>query len=330
MAERLSRFLVVLALLLPAGLRADWTVVDYDMRTDWVAFDFVGWVRVEQTAKLPTPAKGVAAVQLRVIEKLVGSESGPMLTLEYNTTPPDKNGEGLTPAGAHSWNDDIERHAEYLVFLNRQGNGNYRCDELRAFAIVDGKISGLPKAYEVVLGEGVTPGVQEFVARARMAIPALQVRVGRPLLEPAPSGNARRPEMPKDGFDQINQALAAGRSREADQMIYSPDGSSPKNLRALLARSAGSPGWEVRWQAVLGDKAVVLVVPAGSPAQSGAVIQMIRRTGRWHLLNSLTDSPAGRARINELLAGDQFVILHALFAHEHPGLLSGPREPGGR
>jgi hypothetical protein len=152
--------------------------------------------------------------------------------------------------------------------------------------------------------------------------------VGRPLLEAVSAGSTRRPEMPKDGFDQISRALAAGRSREADQMIYSPDGSAPKNLRALLAQHPA--GWEVRWQAVLGDKAVVLVVPAGSPDTSGAVVQMIRRTGRWHLLNSLPDSPASKERINEFLAGDQFVILHALFAREHPGLLSGPRDTGSR
>jgi hypothetical protein len=265
-------------------------------------------------------------VLLKVIEKLAGSERGPMLTLEYNTAVLEKNGEG--PAGGQAWKEAIGRHAEYLVFLTRQENGSYRCDELRAFAIVDGNISGLPKAYEVVLGEGVTPGVQEFVTRARMVIPALQVRMGRPLLEPVPAGGARRPEMPKDGFDQISRALTAGRAREADQMIYSPDGSSPKNLRALLAQHPA--GWEVRWQAVLGDKAVVLVVPAGSPDQSGAVVQMVRRAGRWHLLNSLPESPAGRERINEFLAGGPFVILHALFAREHPGLLSGSRDTGSR
>lgn len=308
-------FLAAGLALLPARMNADFEVVEYDGQTDWVRHDFVGWVRVEQSVKPAKYAQGTAAVTLKVIEKLAGEEAGPTLTLEYEAATAKPNGEGSEPASKHLWNEDLPEHREYFVFLDRLGNGAYWCGEQREFPVRDGTIFGLPGAYGVLGGGEATPRVHELIAKARTTLPALQVRSGRPDFRPPLVEKGHPSETPQQSFERIRAALQAGDSRELDRSIHSPDGSAPKGLRALLLQERDHlVAWPVQWQAVLEDKAVVVLGPPGQPATT---LYLMRRGPRWLLLNTLPDTEAGRLQLNLLLTESQFAILTVVLEREY-------------
>jgi len=306
-------FLALALTLAPAGMSADWEVVEYDGQTDWVRHDFVGWVRVEQPVKPAKYARGTAAVTLKVIEKLAGDETGPTLTLEYEAAIANKRGE--EQAGKHQWHEDLAAHGEYFVFLERLGNGVYWCREQRDFPVRDGRILGLPEAYGVVVNGETAPQVHELIARARLMLPALRVRTGRPGFAPPLVEKGKPVETPQQGFERIRTALQGGNPSELDRCIHSPDGSAPKGLRALLLQEREHlAAWPVQWQAVLEDKAVVVLGPPGQPA---ATLFLMRRGSRWLLLNTQPDTEAGRLQLNLLLTKSQFAVLTMVLEREY-------------
>jgi len=311
--KNLRPWLVLLALglaLPPARVNADLVVVEYDGQTDWVRHDFVGWVRVEQPAKPAKYAKGTAAVTLKVIEKLAGDETASTLTLEYVAATAKPDGEG----SGHRWNEDLAAHGEYFVFLNRLGNGAYWCDEQREFQVRDGSILGLPGAYAALTGGETAPQVSELIARARVSLPALRVRTGRPGFIPPLVEKGKPVETPQQGFERIRTALQGGNPSELDRCIHSPDGSAPKGLRALLLQEREHlVAWPVQWQTILGDKAVVVLGPPGQPATT---LYLMRRGPRWLLLNTQPDTEAGRLQLNLLLTQSQFAILTVVLERE--------------
>ena len=307
----------------PALLNANWEVVEYDGQTDWVRHDFVGWVRVERAVKPAKYSRGTAAVTLKVIEKLTGEEAAPTLTLEYEVAIVNKNSEEQAQAGKHYWNEDLAEHREYFVFLDRLANGAYWCAEQQDFPVREGVILNLPGAYGVLASSSVAPQVHELIARARTTLPALQVRTGRPGFVPPLMEKGRPAETPQQGFERIRSALQVGDPRELDRCIHSPDGSAPQGLRALLQQEREHlVAWPVQWQAVLEDKAVVVLGPPGQPATT---LYLMRRGSRWLLLNTLPDTEAGRLQLNLLLTESQFAILAVVLEREYCGLPAAPR-----
>lgn len=304
----------------PVTLRADWVVVDYDMQTDWVNYDFVGWVRVEQALTADRYGRGNAAVQLTVVEKLIGDGNPRALALEY--TAPIKPTHGVAAPDlppTRNWGNDIASHAEHFVFLQRLPNGGYWCDDLRVFPIVDGTISGLPKTYEAVLGEGVTPNAREFFNRARGTVPALRARVGRPGFMPPLIEQGRPAATPGESLQPVLAAVRENKVRDLDRSIHSVDGSSPKTFRKwLLDQREQFTAPEVRWQAVLDDKAVVQLAPP-APGQPGATFYLLRRGPRWSLLNTQPDNEAG-ARAVAAFVTEQYAVLNALLIRDNPTL----------
>ena len=316
-------FLAVGLVLRPAMMNASWEVVEYDGQTDWVRHDFVGWVRVEQPVKPAKFAQGTAAVTLKVIEKLAGEEEAPTLTLEYEAAIVNKNNEEQALAGKHYWNEDLPEHREYLVFLDRLGNGAYWCGEQRDFLVRDGSILGLPGAYGVLGNREAAPRVHELIARARTTLPALQVRTGRPGFVPPLMEKGRLAETPQQGFEQIRSALRGGDARELDRSIHSPGDPAAKGLRALLQQEREHLAtWPVQWQAILEDKAVMILGPPGQPATT---LYLLRRGSRWLLLNTTPDTEAGRLQLTLLLTESQFAILTVVLEREYRGLPAVPR-----
>ncbi|HWA25089.1 MAG TPA: hypothetical protein VG734_05390 [Lacunisphaera sp.] len=310
--RRFAMLLLVAGLAgLPAARASDWAVIEFDGRADWVRYDFVGWVRVEQPVKPAKFAKGTAAVTVKVIEKLSGDEAAPVLTLEYEAAP--KKG-GEDPVARHRWNEDLPEHREYFVFLNRLGNGSYWCDEQREFQVRDGRILGLPEAYTVLVGGDTKPGARDLMARVRMASPAFKVRTGRPVFAPPLLEKGRPLETPQQAFERVRIALQAGDARELDRLIHSPDGSEPKAFRAVLLQERQRIGaWPVRWQAVLEDKAVAII---GQPGETGAPLYFTRQGPRWRLLNTSPDTEVGRQQVNLLMTESQFAVLTAMLERE--------------
>jgi hypothetical protein len=307
--------LLAIGLALPAGRAAGLEVVEYDGQTDWVRHDFVGWVRVEKPVKPAKFSKGTAAVTLKVMEKLAGEEAAPLLTLEYEPVTAKPGGDEADLAGKHPWNEDLPEHREYFVFLDRLGNGAYWCAEQRDFPVVDGCIIGLPGAYGVLGGGEATPRVHELIARARTTLPALKVRTGHPDLVPPLSEKGRQMETPLQSFERIRAALQGGNPQDLDRSIHSPDGSAPKGLRALLQQEREHLlSWPVQWQAVLEDKAMVVLGPPGQP---GITLYLMRRGARWLLLNTSPDTEAGRLQLNLLLTESQFAILTEVLEREY-------------
>lgn len=319
--KRIRQGLVILIwglTLFTGRLGANWEVVEYDGRTDWVRHDFVGWVRVEQPVKPAKLGRGTAAISLKVIEKLVGAESTDTLTLEYDAPLPGKKGEEQFPAGKHFWNEDLAEHREYFVFLHRLPNGTYWCEPQREFPVRDGRIYDLPQAY-AVLGNGETePRVHDLIGRAWTTLPALRVRIGRPALGAPLLEKGRPSETPQQGFERIRTALQTGEGRELDRLIHSPDGSAPTGLRTLLLQERSQlAAWPVQWQAVLEDKAVVVLGPPGQP---GATLYLMRRGPRWLLLNTQPDTETGRLQLTLLLTESQFAILTVVLEREYRGV----------
>jgi hypothetical protein len=306
-------FLALTLALAPARMSADWEVVEYDGQKDWVRHDFVGWVRVEQPAKPAKYARGTAAVTLKVIEKLAGDETGPTFTLEYEAATAKKGGE--EPAGKHQWHEDLAAHGEYFVFLERLGPGVYWCGEQRAFPIRNGRIFALPGAYGVLVNGETSPQVHELFDRARLMLPAFRVRTGRPGFAPPLVEKGKPVETPQQGYERIRAVLQGGNQGELDRLIHSPDGAPPKGLRALLQQEREHlASWPVQWQAVLEDKAVVVLGPPGQPAST---LYLMRRGARWLLLNTLPETEIGRDQVNQLLTESQFAILTAALEREY-------------
>lgn len=304
---------------LPATLRADWVVADYDNRTDWVNYDFVGWVRVEYALKAKVYSRGNAAVLLTVVERLAGNATAPSLALEFTAPNPNPKGDGSDPPETRNWEADIPGHGQFLVFLTRLPNGGFWCDDLRAFPIVDGVIAGLPKAYQAVLGEDVAPVARDFFIRARGTVPALRAKVGRPDFNPPLIESGKPAVTPREGFAEVQTALRAGNARELDRLILSLDNSAPRGLRAhLLEQKDRLVAGTVRWQAVLDDKAIVQVAAPGETDGLSGTFYLVRRGVRWQVLNTLPDSPGGRQRVTDLLTENQFTVLNALLAREFP------------
>ena len=304
--------LAVAFALLPARMSAGWEVVEYDGQTDWVRHDFIGWVRVEQAAKPAKLVKGKAAVTLKVIEQLAGEETATTLTLEYGAATAPPAGE---ESGLHRWNEDLPEHREYFVFLDRLANGAYWCGEQQEFLVRDGTLPGLPGAYSALVSGDSAPRVHALIARARTTLPALRVRTGRPDFLPPLVEKGRPAETPGQGYEKIRAALQAGDARELDRCIHSPDGSAPKGLRALLQQEREHLlAWPVQWQAVLEDKAVVILGPPGQPAMT---LFLMRRGPRWLLLNTQPDTEPGRLQLNLLLTQSQFAILTVALEREY-------------
>ncbi len=309
-------FLIMALALAPARMMADWEVVEYDGQTDWVRHNFVGVVRVEQLAKPAKYAKGTAAVTLKVIEQLAGDEIGPTFTLEYEAVPANKRGE--EPTGKHPWHEDVKEHREYFVFLERLGPGVYWCGEQRAFPVRDGRIFDLPGAYGVVVNGETSPQVHELIDRARLLLPALRVRTGRPGFAPPLVEKGKPVETPQQGYERIRTALQGGNQGELDRLIFSPDGAPPQGLRALLLQERERlTVWPVQWQAVLNDKAVVVLGPPGQPAFT---LYLLRRGSRWLLLNTMPETEVGGEQVNQLLTASQFAILTAALEREYRGV----------
>jgi hypothetical protein len=308
-------FLALATVLWPARMNAGWEIVEYDGQTDWVRHDFVGWVRVEQAVKPAKAAKGIAVVALKVIEKLAGEETAPTLTLEYEAATVSKPGDEPGPAGKHDWHEDLPEHREYFVFLDRLANGAYRCGEQRDFPVRDGAILDLPGAYAALGNRETAPKVHELIARARTSLPALRVRSGRPDLGPPLVEKGRPVETPQQGFERIRAALQGGNPQELERSIHSPDGSAPKGMKALLQQEREHlVAWPVQWQAVLEDKAVVVLGPPGQPAMT---LFLMRRGPHWLLLNTQPDTEAGRLQLNLLLTQSQFAILTVVVEREY-------------
>jgi hypothetical protein len=311
--------LLTLGIMLPIRLPATFVVTDYDGQTDWVRHDFVGWVRVEQSVKPAKFAKGTAAVTLKVIEKLTGDETSPTLTLEYPVRPaPDE----LVLGSKHHWNEDLPEHREYLVFLERLPNGAYWCGDQREFPVRGGLIVGLPGAYGTLVGGDTSPRVTELISRARAMLPALRVRTGRPGFAPPLVEKGKPVETPQQGYERIRAVLQTGDQRELGRLIHSPDGAPPKGLQALLHQEREKLlAWPVRWQAVLEDKAVVIL---GPPGETGTPLYLVRRGPRWHLLNTSPDTELGRQQLTLLLTESQFAILTAMLEREYRGVEAAP------
>lgn len=317
--------LLAVALVLAGGLRADWVVVDYDVQTDWVRHDFVGWVRVEQPLKAAAYARGTAAVSLTVIEQLAGEKAGPVLALEYQAFNPPKPGEDPELEERHYWDHDLPEHREFFVFLERLPNGGYWCGRAREFLVRDGIIRGLPEAYLAVVGGNPAPSAREFIAQARTSLPALRARVGRPEFSSALMDKGRPVETPQQGFEKIRPLLRAANAGELDRAIFTPGGGGAKEWRALL-RQNGAPiaDWPVQWQGFLEDKAVVFLNAAGRPDSEGTTFFLIRRSSRWQLINVQPDTEVARQQVALLLAEPQFSILQALFVRDHKALAPAP------
>jgi hypothetical protein len=308
--------------LAPVARCDDWVVTEYDGRTDWLRYDFVGWVRVEQPAKPASLARGTAAVTLRVLGKLSGDDPAEVLTLEYAARVPIKEGDEPPLAGKHYWNEDVPEHREYFVFLNRLGNGAYWCDDQREFAVRDGRIQNLPEAYTSLVGGEATPPAGDLIARARMSLPAFRVRIGRPNFAPPLMEKGKPVETPQQGYERVRAALVAGDTRELDRLIHTPGG-SPKEMRAVLLQEKEKlAAWPVRWQAVLDDKGVVILAP---PGERGTALYLIRRGARWHLLNTSPDTEAGRQQVSLLMTESQFAFLTPLLEREFRSTPAAPR-----
>jgi hypothetical protein len=202
-----------------------------------------------------------------------------------------------------------------LVFLTRLGNGAYWCEEQRDFPVRDGTILGLPGAYGALGNRESAPKAHDLIARARTTLPALRVRTGRPDLMPPLVEKGRPVETPQQGFARIRTALQGGDARELDRCIHSPDGSAPKGMQALLRQERDHlVAWPVQWQAVLEDKAVVVLGPPGQPATT---LFLMRRGSRWLLLNTQPDTEPGRLQLNLLLTESQFAILTVVLEREY-------------
>jgi len=323
--RRLLAALAVALALLSGGLHADWVVVDYDVQTDWVRHDFVGWVRVEQPAKPAANGRGTAAVTLTVIEQLAGEKAGPVLTLEYEAYTPPQPGDEAELEPKHYWDHDLPEHREFFVFLERLPNGSFWCGSAREFLVRDGLIRGFPESYLAVVGGNPAPPARDFITRARTTLPALRARVGRPEFSPVLMEKGRPVETPLQGFEKIRPLLRAPNAGDLDRAIFTPGGSGAKEMRTLL-RQNGAPiaDWPVQWQGVLEDKAIVFLNVAGRPDAEGNALFLVRRGSRWQLLNVQPDAEVSRQQVALLLGEPQFSILQALFVRDHKPLAPPP------
>lgn len=312
------RWLLSAGMLIPGLLQA-FVVYNYDARTDWIRFDFVGWVRVEQVVEQAKLVKGNAALQLRVIEQVAGADSAPVITLEYEAALPDKDGQVLTLADSFYWNLQAPPGSEFLVFLSKLENGTYWCDNGDLHDVKDGKVR-LPSEYEKTLGLGLRPSMRDLIAKVRASVPGIRARVGHPLFDPPLTVGPQQVETPKDSFERIISVVRENRLKEADGMLYPTDkDSSPKYFRGLDAEFREEfVQAKVIWQAVIDDQASVVVAFELPKSQDRfyRIYSMLRQGKHWLLLNPAADAEEAQ-KLAKVWKDDYRMTFETLLERDH-------------